>query len=289
MNSGDKLVVTMHDTTSGLQIVIQDKTTHQTGSMTASAANSFGQVRFDPTGTSCTNIPYDFHPMYSTSSEQTRVTWAAHSYNIAFADETGHFDFCSNVDTTNGTYTGNEGNTNDQEPADADDVGCFPASASTLVQVSGCLGTNTGFDGVPYTPVWPDGNTTLHPTSILFTSPLTGPGYSANYSRMAFEADLPRIEIPICNRSTGAGCTLIPTTDDGQPAQFYPFFSSRVISGNCVWQLGNHIPGSKNDFGQNQQYGTLLNLTYTTVGGGPTTRYNDFRQIFSKNPCLANG
>src|SRR5205085_8066292 len=61
MNSGDKLVVTLHDTAHGLQIVIHDQTTGQTGSMTASAANGFGQVPF--TG-SCNNIPYDFHPWY---------------------------------------------------------------------------------------------------------------------------------------------------------------------------------------------------------------------------------
>jgi len=59
--------------------------------MTASAANGFGQVQYDPTGTSCVNLPYDFHPMYSTSSEQTRVIWAAHTYNISFTSEIGHF------------------------------------------------------------------------------------------------------------------------------------------------------------------------------------------------------
>lgn len=293
MNSGDKLVVTMHDTAHGLQIVINDQTTHQSGSMTSSAANGFGQVPF---AGACNNIPYDFHPMYSTSSEKTRVTWAAHSYNIAFADETGHFDFCNGTSpiTPGGACpsANTEGVPGDQEPSDSDDTGCFPASSSSLVQVSGCLGTNLGFDGVPYQPVWPDGNTTLHPTSILFTSPLTGSGYNVKYNRMAFEADLPRIETTgattspnPCNRSTGANCTLIPNTDDGSPAAFYPFFSIGNVGGHCTWMLGNHIPGSKNDFGQNQQYGTLLNLTYTAVGGGQTTRYNDFRQVFSKNPC----
>src|SRR6266566_1569960 len=84
MNSGDRIFVTMHDTAHGLKIVLNDVTTGQSGSMTSSAANGFGQVKFEPTGTSCVNIPYDFHPMYSTSSEKTRVTWAAHSYNIAF-------------------------------------------------------------------------------------------------------------------------------------------------------------------------------------------------------------
>ncbi|HVB72463.1 MAG TPA: hypothetical protein VNE38_02810 [Ktedonobacteraceae bacterium] len=296
MNSGDTLAVTMHDTAHGLQIVIHDQTTGQTGSMTSSAANGFGQVPFSG---ACNNIPYDFHPMYSTSSEKTRVTWAAHSYNIAFADETGHFDYCNgtNAIIPGGTCpTGNtEGNAANSEPTDGDDGFCFPATSSTLVQVPGCLGTNTGFDGVPYTPVWPDGNTRLHPTSILFTSPLTGSQYNVNYSRMAFEADLPRIEASgassspyLCDRNTGAGCTLIPSTDDGTPAAFYPFFSIKNIGGSCVWQLGNHIPGSKNDFGQNAQYGTLLNSTYTAVGGGVTTRYNNFRQILSKNPCAAN-
>ncbi len=283
MNQGDKVVLTMHDTQHGLRTELQDLTTGQSGFMTASAANGFGQVKFDPTGTSCQNIPYDFHPMYSTSSEKTRVTWAAGSYNIAYDTEIGHWDFCSDVDTTTGTCAGLEGIPGDQEPADADDVGCFPASASTLVQVSGCFGENDpGFDGTSYQPYWPDGNTKLHPTSVQFTSPLTGSGYNVQYNRVAFETDLPATEFTTCDSSTGAGCTLIPETDDGQPAVFYPFYSIRNVGGQCVWQFGNHIPGSKNDFGQNAQYGTLLALTYTNVGGGPVTSYEDFRQILSK-------
>src|SRR5215471_8936830 len=71
MNSGDHLSVSLHDTPHGLQAVIHDSTSGQTGSMTASAANGFAHVNYDPTGTSCQAIPYDFHPMYSTSSEQT--------------------------------------------------------------------------------------------------------------------------------------------------------------------------------------------------------------------------
>ncbi len=296
MNSGDRLTVTMHDTNHGLKIVIDDQTTGQNGSMTSSAANGFGQVKFDPTGTSCVNIPYNFHPMYSTSSERTRVTWAAHSYNIAFSDEIGHFDICTAISAPGGKCTGIEGIKNDQEPADADDVVCQPASASLLVKVTGCVNPaaiNQGFDGTPYQDLWPDGNTRLHPTPILFTSPLTGSGYNVQYSRTAFETNLPRIENPPCDRFTGSGCTLIPTTDDlgpsgaPEPAVFYPFFSTANRGGGCVWQEGNHIPRSTNDFGQNAQYGSLLNLTYTTIGGGPTTRFNDFRQVLSQNPCTA--
>lgn len=172
MNSGDNLVLTMHDTAHGLQVVIDDLSTGQSGSMTASAANSFGQIKFAPTGTTCQNIPYDFHPMYSTSSEKTRVPWAAHSYNIAWSDEIGHFDYCegSHPITPGGNCPryNHEGTGVDREPSDADDTYCFPASFSTLVKVSGCQGSNTGFDGTSYQPVWPDGNTNLHPTPIKF-------------------------------------------------------------------------------------------------------------------------
>ncbi len=285
MNSGDRLIVTLHDSGHGLVTKVIDLTTHQMGLMTASAANGFGQVKYAPTGTDCTNIPYNFHPMYSTSSEQTRVIWAAHSYNIAFSDEIGHFDFCTTVNN-GGNCADTEGLSGDTEPTDGDDNGCFPGSASTRVQVSACLGTNTGFDGVPYKPVWPDGNTTLHPTPIQFSSPLTGG--NQNYDRVAFEADLPRIEFNTCNRSTGAGCTLIPTTDDGTPADFYPFYSTGTVRGQCAWMLGNDIPGvTSNDFGKNNQYGALLPLTYLAFGGGGATlqRFNDFRQILSSNPC----
>lgn len=99
-----------------------------------------------------------------------------------------------------------EGAPRGREPSDTDDVACFPAAASLLVQVSGCNGTNApGFDGVSYLKAWPDGNTNLHPTPELFSSPLTGNGFSVNYSSAAFESDTPRIEAPdlggLCNRT----------------------------------------------------------------------------------------
>nr|HET6902375.1 hypothetical protein [Ktedonobacteraceae bacterium] len=309
MNSGDKLLVTMHDTTNGLQIIINDQTTGQSGSMTASAANGFGQVKYAPTGTSCTNIPYNFHPMYSTSSEKTRVIWAAHTYNIAFSDEIGHFDYCNGttvpsslhgVACPNGNTEGIGTTTETAEGAALDDANCFPASRSSLVQVPGCTATNTGVDGVSYLPVWPDGNTTLHPTSVQFSSPLTGANYTVNYTRSAFEVDLPAIEsqsaAATCDVISGTGCTLIPATDDcfgagGTPpctaAAFYPFYSTRTVGGHCVWQLGNHIPGSTNDFHQNQQYGTIFSQSILIGGGASLNVYENFRQIFTQNPCKA--
>ena len=294
MNSGDQLTVDIHDTSQGFTTIVHDLTSGQTGSMTASAANSFGMVKYAPNpSTECTNIPYDFHPMYSTSSPDTRVIWAAHTYNVAFADEIGHFDFCTGV-SQGGYCYGNEGSGANSEKTDGDDAGCFNANQSTLVRVAGCAATNTGFDGTPYEPVWPDGNPS-HPTAILFSSPLTN---GRNYSQVAFEADMPRIEAAdfggLCNRTTGNGCTNPPLTDDANasgvrpPADFYPFFSTQQTAGQCTWAIGNDNPGvTTNDFGRVSQYGQLLFQYYLRFGGGGTSRYitDNYRQVLSGNPC----
>jgi hypothetical protein len=213
MNSGDRIQVTTHDTANGVQVGLSDLTTRQSGSMTASGANGFAQIKYDPTGTSCQAIPYNFHPMYSTSSPQTRVIWAAHTYNVAFSDEIGHFEFCTGPNAIPATpfgvdAAGNpiacpagnvEGRGSDTEPTDGDDNFCFPGSEALRVHVNGCTDTNTGFDGVSYQRVWPDGNTAVHPQPWLFSGPLTGQNYNVNYTRMAFEADLPAIETNTCN------------------------------------------------------------------------------------------
>ncbi len=286
MNSGDILAVDMHDTAHGFTVIIHDLTSGQSGSMTASAANSFGQVKFDPTGNSCENIPYDFHPMYATSSEKTRVPWAAHSYNIAFSDEIGHFEYCANVSTPGGGCTSG-GGAGDASP-DADDPPCYPASASTRVQVGGCLGSDIDFDGVPYQTVWPGSVTNrsvdvrLHPRAVEFTSPLFRSGFAiGSYDRVAFETDLPRIE-PTCNRSTGAGCSNPPPG-----ASFYPIYTTHGGVTGCVWQLGGaNIPGTRETFGGTSaaEYGPLLQLKYTS-GSGTVARYNDYRQVLDHNPC----
>jgi hypothetical protein len=314
MNSGDNLSVSLGDTPNGLRVAIKDRTTGQRGFMTASAANGFGQVQYDPTGTSCVNQPYNFHPMYSTSSEQTRVIWAAHTYNISFTSEIGHFENCTGPNPIPATPFGVDANGNaiacpagnsegfgsNTSPTDGDDNFCFPASEALRIHINGCTDTNTGFDSLGYQPVWPDGNTALHPQPVLFSSPQTGPGDSVNYQRVAFEADLPRIEFNTCDRTTGTGCTLIPTTDKGAPAAFYPFFSAfqhgdQTVLGNgggnggCMWAFGNTLPGA-NAFGKNAQYGSLLSSTYLIFGGGGTTHnlINNFRGIIP-NPCPAGG
>ncbi len=256
--------------------------------MTASAANGFGQIKYAPHGTTCKNIPYDFHPMYSTSSTKTTVPWAAATYNVAFDTEIGHFDYCSTVNASTGTCTGTEGAGSNVEPTDADDVGCFPASASTLVRVSGCEGTNIGFDGTSYLRDWPNGNRKLTPSPTIVTSPRTGSAYNVNYAKVGFNTDLPAIESQsqACNGATGQGCTRIPLTDDSTPAAFYPYYTSGHALGGCTWAPGQTVPRFTNrDYGKNAQYGNLLKVTYTGLGGVPSAQYNDYQKILPSNPC----
>jgi hypothetical protein len=286
MGSGDQITIDMHDTADGLQITLHDLSSGQSGSMTASVANGFAQINFDPTATTCTQTPYAFHPMYATSSEHTRVPWAAHSYNVAFSDEIGHFEYCTNV--VDGTCAGDP---NDPNGPDGDDVGCFDAAQSLRVQIGGCIGTDNDFDGVSYQTVWPGSlsnpgtNNTLSPNSILFSSPTFNGGQK--YSRMAFEADLPRIQAADfggnCNRTTGANCLNPPPG-----ANFYPIYSTRNTNQGCRWQFGGaNIAGTKNTFGGNStaQYGPLLQSVYPGPGFTPILRYNNFRRILSSNPC----
>ena len=137
--------------------------------MVASAANGFGHITYAPTGSSCTDVPYTFHPMYSTSGPTTRVLWAAHTYNVAFSDEIGHFDFCTHINANTGACDGLDGvRPGDQEPADGDDFACFPSVEVLRYPATGCAGTNTpGFDGVPYQKSYWPGSSGNTPTPIL--------------------------------------------------------------------------------------------------------------------------
>jgi hypothetical protein len=288
MNSGDTLTVDMHDTPLGFQINIHDLTSGQSGSMTASVANGFGQIQFAPSpSTACNVVHQPFHPMYSTSSETTRVPWAAHSYNIAFSDEIGHFEYCTGVDPKSGVCHGNS--VGSGEPVDGDEFGCFSPSQSFLIRVGGCLGTDVDFDGTPYqTQSWPgNGNDAATPDPITFTSPLSG---GVNFSRAAFESDLPALEASFgypCSVLTGLGCTNPPT---GTP--FYPIFSTATGSSGCVWKEGGpHVAGVTNNFGgtSGAEYGPVSfnDFVSATRPSGVISAAENFRQILGSNPCLA--
>jgi hypothetical protein len=288
MSAGDRLDISIHDSADGLVTTINDLSAGQSGSMTASVSNGFAQVNYDPDAPTCTQTPYAFHPMYATSSEHTRVPWAAHSYNIAFSDEIGHFEYCASVNPDRTCA----GDPSDPGSPDGDDVACFRPEESLRVEVGGCIATDNDFDGVSYQKTWPGSladarqDRRLNPQSILFSSPTFNGG--GNYSRVAFEADLPRIEAAdfggLCDRTTGANCVNPPPG-----ANFYPLFSTRNDSTvGCFWQLGGaNIPGTRNTFGgtSTAEFGPLLFLDYPGPGFTPIRRTNDFRQVLPGNPC----
>jgi len=255
MGSGDQIVVSIRDTRDGLRTDLIDLNNGKAGSMTASAANQFAQINFEPNAATCSQTPYTFRPMYGSSSEHTRVPWAAHSYNVAFSDEIGHFEYCDAVDAEGGACTA-PGGADRGNPPDGDDSVCFSGANSLRVKVGGCAATENDFDGTTYQKLWagtttPSTDARLHPQAIEFTSPVFN-GVQ-RYSRVAFEADLPRIEaadsidpkFPPCDRSTGANCVNPPPG-----AQFYPLYTTRGAGLGCRWQLGGaHIPGTTNTFG----------------------------------------
>jgi hypothetical protein len=309
-NNGDKLVVNMHDTPAGLRVVIQDLTTRQSGSMTASVGNGFGHALFEPDANSCTFRPYAFHPMYATSTPDTRVLWAAHSYNVAYSDEIGHFEYCTTASRGRCTTAGGVDTT-----LDSDDTSCFPAplvdpSGATVVpSFTGCLGADDDFDGPSYQKVdWP-GNGPVSsnvPTPIVFSSPLftaagngTNGGTLRNYQQAAFENDLPRIEGSDfstnnnCQRhvsnpadpNPGQGCV-----DPPNGATIYPMFSTFNGGPNksCLWEEGaGNFTNATNNFGGTPaaEYGGLQLLNYPAVGFTVTQRYNDFNNTLGNNPC----
>jgi hypothetical protein len=289
MSPGDRIRIHLHDTPAGLRTDLTDLTTGQHGSMTASVANGFGHILYTPASSTCQLAPYAFHPEYSTANPRGN-TWSAHTYNIAMSDEIGHFENCVQLDANfNCAVPGNQ----DSSGLDSDDVGCVPGTDSTVVHINGCFAADEDFDGQSYQKDWPgtDPNVArdraLHPSPVLFTSPTTR---GRNFSTIAFETDLPRIEAadsqanpPFCDRITGANCVNPPNG-----AQFYPFFSTTINHGTCTWQEGGKfIPGTKNDFGGSSttEFGSLLQTVYPTAGFTTIQEYNNFNSGDLRNPC----
>jgi hypothetical protein len=293
MNPGDRIRMHMHDTPAGFRVDMTDLTTGQSGSMTASVANGFGHILYTPNSNTCHEEPYAFHPEYSTGIPRGN-TWSAHTYNIAASDEIGHFENCIKLDDTGancavpGVLDGRQPDTDDGEDF------CVPASDSLLVKINGCFADDEDFDGQSYRFDWPGTfrnpvlDAIFHPEPFRFTSPLIN-GHTP-VSTIAFEADLPRIEAddsqfnpPFCDRTTGAHCVNPP-----RGAQFYPFYTTGIHAGSCVWQQGgNFIPGTINHFGGSSttEYGPLLKTAYPDVGFTITKLFNNFNSGDMRNPC----
>jgi hypothetical protein len=304
MSPGDVIRVEIQDSPGGVMVTLTDVTTGATGSMVGGPSAGFAQVNFAPSDTTCSVTPYAFHPMYSTSSERTRVPWAAHTYNVAFADEIGHFELCNAFNTNssspsflNCTVPGPEENTFHRGSLlDSDDAPCanpaFFGYPSSFVNIIGCVASDLDYDGQSYALNWPGSSPdtlrdpVLRPGPIQFTSPkfVDSSGTPRNYERAAFEADIPAFDSS-CNVLSGLGCQAPPPG-----AAFYPIYSTFVAPNHqCWWQFGGPwIPGTLNNFGGNAtfEYGTLLKSAFPSPIG-TEFQYLNFHQTLDVNPCQA--
>jgi len=108
--------------------------------------------------------------------------------------------------------------------------------------------------GISYQPyTWPDGGPN-HPTAFQYIGPLNAQGKP--YPQVPFESDIGGSSF-LCDTATGAGCTVPPIS-----ANFYPFWSLSPSSSGlaargtgCVWNFGNVLPQTIEDFGGDAQYG----------------------------------
>ena len=264
MNQGDRIRITIKDTSAGLITMIEDLTTGQTGFMVASAANGFQNT--DPT--SCATATFDFHPEYDTAKFGNFVRWAALQANVNFAMEIGHFTPGANGDN------------------DADDAPCFPGPT-----VAGCYSLPNGdrdFDGTSYRFDWPDG-TRGNATSIAIRSvegggigPLSVSDATDDYDQafpiIQFETTVSG-SVGTC-QTNGVGCVVPPVG-----AQFYPFFAladnrDQDNRGDhrekCTLLFGNFSGPDIDDFGGDAQYGASnLYWFFGQNSGGPQS-----------NPCI---
>ena len=268
MSSGDVIQVDMRDTPAGYLTSVTDLTTHQHGSMKASVANGFRQIVWDPVNFTCNGAPYAFHGMYDTAAAPLRsgqpqawTTWSAHTDNVAYDVETGHFE---------------------PPDTDTDDPPCFTGPV-----IPGCVGADVDFDGYPYHADWPNGSPNF-PTANYITSPRTPAffeRFGATYPTTRFEVDLPRIEEAdnggglTCDHHTGANCTNPP-----KGAAFYPWYHllrpPAQLGTRCAWALSNNMPGQLSNFGGEKAGWGPLELT----NYGFDLRYHNFARTI-QNPC----
>jgi hypothetical protein len=297
MNPGDKISVSMNDTPGGFVTNVADSTTGTTGTMIASAGNGFRHIVWDPTGTTCNGAPYTFHPEYSTAGGYVRTTpsnttpgepstvlepqtwagWSAHTYNISYTVEIGHFEAPDNGG-------GEKPAKGKGSPFKQQETPCYSGPT-----IPGCIGSDVpDFDGYPYQADWPNSMSAgAFPSPTLTSSPVslnTNGKFSNAYGDVQFEADIPRIEAAdsggACDRYTGVGCT-----DPPPPAAFYPWFHEVApTTGTCAFTLANTIPGELNGYGGEQtEFGPLEYTQYNTAANG--TKADNYASGATANPC----
>jgi len=164
--------------------------------------------------------------------------------------------------------------------------------------LGGCFDSDVFFDGVPYHNAWAGTPQDAYefsavPSPIRFTSLKFRAAEGEvedqlrNFSRVAFEGDIPAIEdSSVCDMLTGKGCTNPPPG-----AVFSPIYSTTSVSGQCWWQLGGPmISGTTNNFGGSSttEYSTLLGSIYQTGTShkpGSVVAFENYHQILPQDPC----
>ena len=170
MRPGDRIRIYMHDTPAGFRTDLTDLTTGQHGSMTASVANGFGNIQYQPNSPTCNVAPYAFHPEYSTANPRGN-TWSAHTYNVAYSDEIGHFENCLAIDANfNCTTPGAQDQASGLDPDDGNSF-CVPGTDSLLVKIDGCFSADGDWDGQSYQKDWPGTNPNPGQDKKLHPSP----------------------------------------------------------------------------------------------------------------------
>jgi HYR domain len=256
MSNGDSILVTIHDTASGLETEVNDLTTATTGTMVASGANGFVH---NANQTDCATTAFDFHPMYATASPGQVVPWASLAPNVSLDFEIAHWELCGDA----ACMTLPDG-------GDADDTNC-----STVRGVGGCFGSDTDHDGTSYQADWPDGSASFPSTLIIGSADDKGVGpLSTSVSQTSnYDEGYPTIKF---------------ATTESIAAPFYPFFSQAGTGASCVFNFGNFISGvTTNDFGQAAQYGTTIDNP-CLPGTPPDAKCTDVTVPTDPNVCTAS-
>jgi hypothetical protein len=240
MSAGDSILITIKDTSNGLENDVNDLTSSTIGSMVASGANGFTQTletthsplpKPIPPGT-CPTSPYSYHPEYATASPGNLGSWINANVDLAF--EIGHSELCGD----SGCAT--------LPDSDSDDTSC-----GTILGVGICTGgdNSTSLDGLSYVADWPDG-TSSHPSPLSIGAPSdNGFGPESVYP-YGGPAPLPYSEgySHLCFGRVACG-------SPAASASFFPFFSQAGTGAACNLNFGNDIPGTTtNDFGKTAQY-----------------------------------
>jgi hypothetical protein len=105
INQGDIIKVAITDPKAGFTAKVTDETTHQTGYMTASAANGFANTNM----ANCDGTPFTWHAEFSTARYSNRgVPWAALEGTVLMEQEIGHFETCSYLTSKEGYTLGTQ-------------------------------------------------------------------------------------------------------------------------------------------------------------------------------------